>query len=127
MGSDFGVADESAADAFDTALDVYRDEYRRIVLALLLGDRDRVSVDRLTRAVVTRTLDRSPAECSAETIERVRTSLSHQHLPRLADAGIVSVDRDRGVVERDAGYDRLQPFVSELIAVDPTLTAPTTE
>lgn len=127
MGHDFGAADENEADAFDTALDVYRDEYRRIVLAHLLGDRDSVSVDRLTRAVATQSRDRSPAECSAETIERVRTSLRHQHLPRLADAGIVSVDRERGVVERAAGYDRLQPFVSELIAVDPTVTAPATE
>jgi len=43
--------------------------------------------------------DRPKAEIADETIQEVALSLYHQHIPKLAEAGLVQYDQERTVVE----------------------------
>jgi DNA-binding transcriptional ArsR family regulator len=49
--------------------------------------------------------------------DRIRASLVHHHLPRLADTGIVRYDPERGTVELRDASDRLRPYL-QLAAAD---------
>jgi DNA-binding transcriptional ArsR family regulator len=49
--------------------------------------------------------------------DRIRASLVHHHLPRLADTGVVRYDPERGTVELRDASDRLRPYL-QLAAAD---------
>jgi len=89
---------------------------RRAILRRLFGADRPVAVADLTRDVA-RELgpgdaggSHPDAEQTAERLRRLRVRLSHCDLPKLADHGLVAIDRDRRVVtlrepgERIAGF-----------------------
>lgn len=79
------------ADGWDDVLANLADERRRTVLSVL-EDRDApVGTEDLARAVAARD---GPAD--PETVADLRVSLSHVHLPKLADADLIGYDRDTG-------------------------------
>jgi len=104
---------------FDSVLDLCRHQHRRTVLVALAEERTPVTLDELTRRVVEHD-DRS----ARRTSEDVRISLFHLHLPKLASEGIVTHDRDRGVVEPTEQFERVRPTVSRVLAADPALERP---
>lgn len=74
---------------------------RRRALVRVLADHDAtVELDDLARSVAAEEYDRAPDEIEEETYERVLVSLHQTHLPRLADAGLATVDRSDGVFVR---------------------------
>ena len=84
---------ESSADPFD----VLADERRRAALSAL-SDRDGpLELSALARAVAEKTEDdvTGPA---LDALDRIRVSLHHQHLPKMADAELIAYDIDRKVV-----------------------------
>jgi predicted transcriptional regulator len=74
-------------------------ERRRRHVCALLGRRAPRTLDDLASAVAAREAG-SEGAVTAEHRERVKLSLYHVHLPRLAEAGVVAFDRDAGRVAR---------------------------
>lgn len=115
-----GYAEASGAGAFadakppvstDELFDVLARERRRHVLRCLLERAEPVALGELASAVARReaeTADEAPP------LDRVRMSLYHTHLPRLADAGAVKYDAEREVVApgRLAPYEPYLDLVS---------------
>lgn len=88
----------------DSLFDTLADTSRRRVLAALFDTRTR-SVNDLARTLADpdgQPGDRQPSESSTDAVERYHLRLHHVHLPRLADAGLVSYDADQSVVELTA-------------------------
>lgn len=74
--------------------DAFRHPRRVRLLAVLGSSRTRLSLTELTTAIV----ENEPLECPTHRArDDVRISLRHNHLPRLADYGIVEVDDEDGV------------------------------
>lgn len=85
--------DDSSTDPFD----VLADERRRAALSVL-ADRDgAVELSELARDVVDLTED-EVAGPSPDAVDRMRVALHHQHLPKIADAGLIAYDIDRKAV-----------------------------
>lgn len=84
----------------DDAFALLADPRRRRVLAVL-DDRRRATVEDLANALADGADDRA----------RLAASLTHGHLPKLADAGVVVYDADAGVVEATDAVERLLSIV----------------
>ena len=108
----------SAQCSVDTALELCQNTQRRIVLATLLERQQPATVADLTRAIASHEHDGQTA-VSDETLSRIRIALHHVHLPKVAEAGIVEYDAERGVVEPTATLDRLLPQLSAVLDIDP--------
>ena len=85
-------------DAFHQALS---DERRRRVLAALCDEDDSLLLTDLARYVVDREPGVEPP--TAETVQDCRISLYHCHLPKLAEAGLITFDADRQVASLTDG------------------------
>ncbi|UPW00447.1 hypothetical protein M0R88_18330 [Halorussus gelatinilyticus] len=72
---------------FETAFDLLSNEYRRAIVALL-DEEGSVPRERLPR----RLLARGVGPDDDRTRRRLRIALHHNHLPRLADAGVLTYD-----------------------------------
>lgn len=97
-------ANTSAADAvsrspstIDTVYAVLADEHRRAALDVLCSREDPVDVGELARAVLARAEDDSDAVREAGR-HSLRVSMYHVHVPKLAEAGLVSFDREAAQV-----------------------------
>lgn len=108
---------------FETALDLYRDRNRRVVLAVLANEQRPLTLTDLTRAVDEYTHRGTASEAPSDASRRIRISLHHIHLPKLAEAGLVDYDPEEGVVEPTEKLDRAQPQLSALVEADADLEA----
>lgn len=98
---------ERATDAWDEALACLADDRRRTALVALAEADGPMTQSHLAREIAARAPDcsRSPND-----VEDVEVSLHHRHLPRLADADLVTYDPEGGTVEF-----RAAPAVEELL------------
>ncbi|WP_050032401.1 DUF7344 domain-containing protein [Halorubrum halophilum] len=78
--------------------DLLTHPYRRYVLYYLRTHSGVVSVDTLT-AMLTNELEGSSATPGSDTAERIEIALHHMHLPKLADAGLITFAQDRRSIE----------------------------
>jgi len=91
----------SSTDAAETPLAV--SEYhrllaskrRRVTLSILAAETGQISLERLATAVAARQSDVADDEAS---VDEVRITLHHTHLPKLAAAGAVEYDQTRHLV-----------------------------
>ncbi|AEH37595.1 DUF7344 domain-containing protein [Halopiger xanaduensis] len=109
---------------FSTVLELCQDRHRRIVLAALAGEERSLTVRDLEHTIVKYNHHAPPEAVSEDESTRIRISLHHVHLPKLADLSLVDYDRERGLVEPTSRFDRLQPQLSAIIDADPGLDAP---
>jgi len=89
--------------------------HRRYVLYHLACNSGGTGTDALVAAIA-----RWNAESGADrttSIDTIRIALYHSHLPKLADAGFISVDRNSDAVEL-AHSDRLEMFLGDAASVD---------
>ncbi|WP_254523668.1 DUF7344 domain-containing protein [Natrinema caseinilyticum] len=86
-----------AAPDLDTLYELLSKSRRRYVLYYLL-DSDRASIGGLTRQVAAWERDISIESVSEEQQKSVVVSLLHNHLPRLEEHDVVTVNRRRGDV-----------------------------
>ena len=84
---------------------------RRIALSVLAEREPPINVDSLGQAVA----ERERSVPNERATHHVRMSLHHAHLPKLADAGLIEYDWERGVVE--GVRDGLGPFLNSVDAV----------
>lgn len=90
-------------------------DYRRQIL-LTLCDSETVELPEaiLTRSVSAESRPAVASDGTAATDSTVAIELYHNHLPKLADAGVVEWDRDTGVVSRGPAFEHIEPLVSLL-------------
>ena len=86
----------------DIALDLLADRYRRRLLMALLEhnpqDDDETQI---------------PAEITIEDddLEQLRIHMTHTHLPKLEDAGVIMWDRERHSISKGPQFDELLPLL----------------
>lgn len=103
------VGPEFDPQTLDTYYHVLADERRRIVIRLLEHE-STVHFDDLARKVYQR-------ESLTDSPEKVRISLIHQHVPLLADVGVLEYDREDEVV---VGKEPAIEYLSALLECTPT-------
>lgn len=81
----------------DSLSELLADPHRRAALTCLAGRRAPVGLHALARQVLD-SLGSARADSSAVDVERLAIALHHNHLPRLADSGLVEYDVERRTV-----------------------------
>ncbi|WP_227355897.1 DUF7344 domain-containing protein [Haladaptatus salinisoli] len=74
------------------------DQHRRIVLAVLADQQRSITLSELTKMIVKRNHHMPLSEASDEELTQIKSSLYHCHLPKLADANLISFDMNRKLV-----------------------------
>lgn len=92
----------------DETFDALTHPYRRYVLYYLRTHSEGVSIDTLT-AVLAEELQGPSATAGGKTPEQIEVALHHTHLPKLADAGLITFDQERQSVALDEinGHDQV--------------------
>ena len=88
----------------NTVFDALSHPYRRTILRWLAESPSRGREEAVATLAATHDHD-----CN-----RVSVALRHTHLPKLAAAGYVRVDRDAGTVERGPQFDVVKPLLERL-------------
>jgi len=108
----------------DSVFDACQHQHRRIVLALLAAEGRSLTLNGLTQTVLKYNRQASPTAVSEGVLTEIRLSLYHVHLPKLASEGFITYDPDRKLVEPTEQFEQVQPTVSTILDVDPTLEMP---
>lgn len=91
---------------FGTMLELYQDQHRRAVLAVLINEQRSLTVNDLTKTVVKHTSQTPITEVSADVLTQIQMSLHHVHLPKMAEAGLIEYDPERGSSNRQSSSIR---------------------
>ncbi|WP_276252679.1 DUF7344 domain-containing protein [Halomontanus rarus] len=93
----------------DTRCELLRARQRRYLLTQLC-ERDRLTIDQLARRLAA--LERDTV--SEDARDRVVVALVHNHLPRLADYGVVEYDSRNGDIVPGDAFEDLKPYLERL-------------
>lgn len=103
--------------ALDALFDALADRRRRRALHLLCEVGRPLSLESLAERLVA--IDRDGGrDVPDAAVERTYVALAHVHLPRLADAGLVRLDRDGGTVGTAPLFAALEPYLSIAATTD---------
>ncbi|TYL36234.1 hypothetical protein CV102_23415 [Natronococcus pandeyae] len=89
----------------DVPFEVLANEHRRHVIRSLCEHETPISIAELAREVAVRKYEANSPEIPDEEMKRARVLLHHSHLPKLADAGLVTYDPERNLVDTAASTD----------------------
>ncbi len=103
---------ESEPISRDTAFEILTNPRRRYALSYLRSKSERVSIGELAEAVAAWEQDTSVELVSSKERKSVYTSLYQTHLPKMADAGVIVYDRQRGQVQLSDSATELDKFVN---------------
>ena len=92
----------SDSDKWGAVLDALSDSYRRQLLVALLHHNPQDDQDPDPLDVV---------DASENDIERLRTEIVHQHLPKLDDMGVIEWDRSTQKISRGPNWDDIAPLL----------------
>ncbi|KAB1194813.1 hypothetical protein GJR96_07075 [Haloferax sp. MBLA0076] len=109
---------------FSSVLSLCQNQHRRIVLAVLTEEHRSFTLNDLTKTVLTYNHQTTSTEASEDAMTKVRLSLHHVHLPKLASGGLITYDPERQFVEPTELLDQMQPTLSTILGADPSLDAP---
>lgn len=117
----------------DDVLSLTSDSRRRQVLYCLLSN-ERTDLQSLALQIAAWERDETIASVERDASQSVEISLHHNHLPKLAEIGVVEYDARAGDVVRGDRFADVESVVDELRAVedrggdaDATGAAPTTD
>ncbi|WP_418286026.1 DUF7344 domain-containing protein [Halorubrum sp. DTA46] len=96
--------------------DLLTHPYRRYVLYYLRTHSEVVAIDTLT-AMLANELEDPSATAANDTTERIEIALHHMHLPKLADAGLITFARGGQSVAFD-GINGHGQFIDQAARVD---------
>lgn len=94
----------------DTVFDLLSNARRRAVLRSLSTTRE-TTLRALSERIAAAENGVDPEALTAAQRKRVAIGLYQSHLPKLARAGVVAYDRDRGTVARTPSAAQLDPFL----------------
>jgi len=103
---------EDAELPLETVFDVLRNERRQHVLAYVaVSDDATAEIGDLAEHIAAIENDLPVHRLSSQQRKRVYVALYQCHLPKMAKAGIVEFDKDRGTVTAGANLDQLRPYL----------------
>lgn len=105
--------------AYNTVLELSRDEQRRIIIAALANKQEPVSVSELSTIIVTHTHHTDRTDDRSDAIKQVQIRLIHVHLPKLEEAGLITYDRSSQTVDTTESFDHWCPQLLTIIEGDP--------
>jgi len=85
--------------AQDEVYDALANERRRTVLCVLMRESVPIGLETIARKVTAQELPEGARAETTELLERIRVSLYHTHLPKLADLDLLEFDTERMTVE----------------------------
>lgn len=103
---------QSGGDRMDVVYSLLGASERRYLL-YQLRDQGRGNLETLTERVAAWKRGESPATLDEEAYQRTYISLVHNHLPRLADHGVVEYDLRSGDVVRSEGFEELETLLEQ--------------
>lgn len=109
---------------FDSVLDLCQDQYRRIVLQVLVEERRSLKLGALTKAILRADHQMSFSGVSGDVSTEIRLSLHHVHLPKLATEGFIDYDPERKIVEPTEWLAEMQQTLCAVLDADPLLKVP---
>lgn len=89
------------SSGLDETFDVLTHSYRRYVLYHLRTHSEEVDIDTLSAMLANELEGPSTTAGGGKTAEHIEIVLHHIHLPKLADAGLITFSRDRQSIELD--------------------------
>lgn len=107
--------------AFDSVLNLCRNQHRRIVLGALTKEQRSLTLSDLTEAILEIDHRTTSTEASEDLLAEIQLSLSHVHLPKLASEGFITYDSEHDLVEPTERLDQVLPTVSTILDADPSL------
>lgn len=119
MGQTSSATELGHDDSGSVSIDVIAllgDRRRRTVLETLADDTRTMALRDLAEDVAVDEHDGPASEISADTVQRIATSLYHVHIPQLVDAGVVEYDMDRDEVRPSGRTDRIERALSVIEA-----------
>ena len=93
------LPEEPPPERIDDVLQLLADRRRRLTLAVLRRHGESLSLPDVADEVAVHERGRPLPEISPETVTEIYTSIYHDHLPRLVEAGLVSYDQERDLVK----------------------------
>lgn len=100
----------SGTNWVDVAFDLLSESRRRRLLYHFL-ESEYDTVETLSRRIAAWEAEVEPRKVSEDDRERVAIALVHNHLPHLAQHGVVEYDARSGDVVRADGFDDLRPLI----------------
>ncbi len=108
--ADIGVETDPTLD-LDTKFELLRNRRRRIVLSYLVEADDRVDMGEMAEHVAAVENETTVQALSSAQRKRAYVGLYQCHLPKLADAGVIDYDGDRGHAEATPTAEDLLQYV----------------
>ena len=99
----------------DAAFELCRDRHRRLLLSILLADERPMTMNDLTKEIAVRVHGEQITDLSAEVVVGTYCLLYHVHVPKLADAKVLTHDHERNLVETGDAFAAMKPFVSQFV------------
>jgi hypothetical protein len=96
----------------DVACSLLAESERRYLLYQLATER-RGNLDELVSEIAIWELEEGEATTDTDLQQQIYVSLVHNHLPRLADHGIIEYDLRSGDVVLGDGFDEIRPLLAQ--------------
>lgn len=108
----------------DTRFELCANAQRRAVLTTLDPEGPPVAVADLARQVAAQKTESTPdAVTESPQVQRIYVSLIHNHVPKLANAEVVSFDEDRQTVAPGPEFDAVRSLIEEVTQSPEPLSA----
>lgn len=106
---------ESSTDGIsrDSAYDLLSNSRRRYVISILRERNEPMRLNDLSRELAAWENDVEPDALTNPQVKRVYVSLYQTHIPKLAEAGVVSYDQESGMVELEDTAHELDTYIPE--------------
>ena len=109
---DSGVdSDDRDSLPLDVVFDMLKNERRRKVLDYLRTEEGPFTLSELAEHIAALENDKDVAALNSTERKRVYVGLYQCHFPRMADAGVIEFDRDRGTVRTGDNIEQLYPYL----------------
>lgn len=103
---------DATATRMEAACSLLAESERRYLLYELAEHRD-ANLEDVVSQIAALKLDSRPALIDKETRQQIYISLVHNHLPRLADYGIIEYDLRSGDIVLADGFDDIRPLLKQ--------------
>jgi hypothetical protein len=113
-----GTMAESAIDTegsvtLDQIFSVLKNQRRRYVIEYLSSVDGPVSLGELAEQIAGWENDKEPRLVGSRERKRVYVALYQSHLPKMEEAGAITYNKDRGIVDEGADIDRFRAYVDD--------------
>lgn len=109
---------DTAADSLDALFDCLAHHRRRTILDVLSHQLQPIHLETLARELGAREQDITEQEVTETAVDQIVTRLHHAHLPKLADADLISYDMGNDTVAYEGHPDLRVPWMHSVLEPD---------